>query len=224
MITMQEWNAMNGKEQTRWLEDNYQVNSMGRPRGLTEGVGLNDAPYLTRPRIDGESVTCPAHRAWRDMLKRAYSNNYHAKYETYKSVSVCEEWHSFMSFRGWWLESQVDGWQVDKDILSDAGVYSPEKCIFVPAWLNSFTLDSGSARGEYPIGVAFHKCTGKFRAQCCNPMSKKYEHLGLFTTPEEAHLAWLNRKLEIALELKPKMDEIDLRIYPRVIEIINNAK
>ena len=44
MITMQEWNAMNGKEQTRWLEDNYQVNSMGRPRGLTEGVGLNDAP------------------------------------------------------------------------------------------------------------------------------------------------------------------------------------
>lgn len=224
MITMQEWNAMNGKEQTLWLEDNYQVNSMGRPRGLTEGVGLNDAPYLTRPRIDGESVTCPAHRAWRDMLKRAYSNNYHAKYETYKSVSVCEEWHSFMSFRGWWIENQVDGWQVDKDILSDAGVYSPEKCIFVPAWLNSFTLDSGSARGEYPIGVAFHKCTGKFRAQCCNPMSKKQEHLGLFETPEASHAAWLNRKLELALELKPSMDEIDLRIYQQVIEIINNTK
>ena len=52
----------------------------------------------------------------------------------------------------------------------------------------------------------------------------KVEHLGLFKTPEAAHLAWKARKLELALELKPKMDEIDLRIYPRIVEIINNAK
>ena len=55
-------------------------------------------------------------------------------------------------------------------------------------------------------------------------MSKNTEHLGYFDTPEAAHAAWLKRKLELALELKPKMDEIDLRIYPRVIEIINNSK
>ena len=221
MITISEWKAMSGKEQTAWLMKNKPA---GRPRKLVGGVGVNDAPYCTQHKIDGNNFMCPAYQAWTDMLTRVYSAKYRARQPTYSGVSVCDEWHSFMSFRSWWMENQVDGWQVDKDILSDAGVYSPEKCIFVPAWLNSFTLDSGSARGEYPIGVAFHKSTGKFRAQCCNPMSKKQEHLGLFETPEEAHEAWLAHKLELALELKPKMDSIDLRIYPRVIEIINNAK
>ena len=226
LITMQEWNAMNGKEQTIWLEDNCQVNGLGCPRKPLFGVGINDAPYCTKSIIDGKQVMCPAYSAWKSMLKRAYSLKFQEKQPTYKGVVVCDEWHSFMSFRHWWLENQVDGWELDKDILYDDGVYSPEACIFVPSWLNLFTIDSGAKRGVYPIGVYFRKGKGKgrFRAQCCNHMSKKRDHLGYFDTPEAAHLAWLNRKLELALELKPKMDEIDLRIYPRVIEIINNAK
>ena len=224
MITMQEWKAMSGKERTLWLHENRQVNEFGGPRKPLFGVGVNDAPYRTRPIIDGKQVTCQAYIAWSAMLKRVYSAKYHAKRPTYSGVKVCDGWHSFMSFREWWLENQTDGFDLDKDILSDAGIYSPETCIFVPAWLNSFTLDRGSLRGVYPIGVAFHKGTGRFQAGCRNPMSKKREQLGYFDTPEEAHLAWRTRKLELALELKPKMDEIDLRIYPRVIEIINNAK
>lgn len=225
MITMKEWKEMCGREQTTWLEENAELSGRSESqRGVVKGVGVNDAHYLTQPNIDGKKVMCPAYRAWATMLKRTYSSKYHAKRPTYSGVTVCDEWQSFMSFRGWWIENQVDGWQVDKDILSDAGVYSHETCIFVPAWLNSFTLDSGSLRGVYPIGVAFHKGTGRFQAGCRNPMSKKREHLGYFDTPEAAHLAWRNRKLELAIELKPKMDEIDIRIYPRVVEIINNAK
>lgn len=224
MITLQEWNAMSGKEQTMWLEDNCQVNGLGCPRKPLLCAGINDAPYRAQSIIDGKQVVCPAYRAWASLFTRAYSAKYHAKKPTYSGVTVCDEWHSFMSFREWWLENQTDGFDLDKDILSDAGFYSPETCIFVPAWINSFTVDCGAARGEYPIGVAFHKCTGKFRAQCRNPMSKKREYLGLFKTPEAAHAAWLNRKLELALELKPRMDEINPRIYQQVIEIINNAK
>ena len=58
---------------------------------------------------------------------------------------------------------------------------------------------------------------------CVKPNGRS-QHLGYFDTPEAAHLAWRNRKLELALELKPKMDEIDTRIHPRVVEIIRNAK
>lgn len=224
MITIQEWNAMNGKEQTIWLEGNCRVNARGRPRGLTEGVGVNDAPYCTKPRIDGKTVVCQAYRAWGSILRRVYSAKYHAEYPTYSGVSVCDEWRSFMSFRGWWVENQVDGWQLDKDLMSDSREYSPETCVFVPQWLNNLTTDSGAARGAHPIGVYFHKETGRFLARCRNTVTNKNQHIGLFATPEEAHAAWLNRKLELALELKPKMDEIDLRIYPRVVEIINNAK
>ena len=224
MITMQEWKAMSGKEQTLWLEENCKVNGLGSPRKPLFGAGVNDAPYCNRPIIDGKQAECPARTAWHNMLKRAYSSKYHAERPTYSGVTVCDEWHSFMSFRGWWIENHVDGWQIDKDLLSDAACYSPDTCLFVPAWLNSFTTDSGAIRGAHPIGVYFRKDMGVFHARCCNPMSKKQDHLGYFDTPEEAHLAWLKRKLELAIELKPKMDEIDMRIYPRVIEIINSTK
>lgn len=224
MITLQEWNEMSGKEQTMWMEENCKVNGVGRSVGSVYGVGVNDDTYRTQPIVEGKQVRCPAYCAWKDVLMRAYSQRFHAKNPTYSGVTVCEDWHSFMSFRVWWMENQVDGWQLDKDILSDSREYSPETSLFVPRWLNSFIIDSGAARGAYPIGVDFHKDAGRFRALCRNTMSKKREHLGYFDTPEEAHMAWLNRKLELALELKPRMDSIDLRIYPRVIEIINNAK
>lgn len=224
MITMQEWKAMSGKEQTIWLEDNCQVNARGRPRGLVYGVGVNDTTYCTETRIDGKRVACPAYAAWKGMLYRAYSNKHHARRPTYSGVKVCEEWKNLCAFRDWWMVNQVDGWQLDKDLMSDSREYSPETCIFVPEWLNLFTADRGAARGVHPIGVCLHKQSGRFEAKCSNLMAKKQEHLGLFHTTEAAHAAWLNRKLELALELKPKMDEIDHRIYPRVIEIINNAK
>lgn len=225
MMTMAEWKAMSGKEQTLWLEENTELSrSSESQRGLVYGVGVNDATYRTETRIDGKRVACPAYVAWKSMLNRAYSNKCHANRPTYSGVKVCDEWRSLMSFRCWFIESQVDDWHIDKDLLYGDGIYSPATCIFVPQWLNSFTTDSGASRGEYPIGVHLLKCAGRFQAHCSNPMSKKREHLGLFDTPEEGHLAWRNRKLELALELKPKMDEIDLRIYPRVVEIINNAK
>ena len=225
MITMQEWKAMGEKERTLWLEENTELSRRAKSlRGLVEGVGINDAQYCVAPGIDGKTVLCPAYMSWRNMLTRAYSTKFHAKHPTYSGVTVCDDWHLFMSFREWWLGNYADGFALDKDILSDDGVYSPETSIFIPAWLNLFTTDNGASRGAYPIGVSFHKGKGRFRALCSNPITKKREHLGYFDTPEAAHLAWRTRKLDLALELKPKMDEIDIRIYPRVIEIINNAK
>ena len=225
MILLKEWNAMSRKEQTLNLENNAALSGRSESqRGLVQGVGINDATYRTMPTVEGGKVMCPAYSVWAAMLKRAYSNKYHEKNTTYKCVNVCDEWRSFMSFRGWWIENQVDGWQIYKDLLSDAKVYSPSACLFVPPWLNSFTMNSGVRRGNYPVGAAKHKATGKYQSTCKNTLPGKLEHLGLFKTPEEAHLAWLTRKLELALELKPKMDEIDPRIYPRVVEIINNAK
>ena len=224
MITMQEWKVMNGREKTLFLEDNFPVNGRGKPRRPVNGIGENNAPYITGTRIDGNMIVDPAYQAWTSMLTRAYSAKYHDKWPTYVGVTVCEEWRKFMSFRMWWKGSQVDGWHLDKDLLSDSREYSPEACLFIPSWLNTFTIDRGAARGEFPIGLYYDKKSGKYDARCGNPITMKQEFIGLFTTPEAAHLAWRARKMELALELKPKMDEIDQRIYPRVVEIINNAK
>lgn len=224
MITLQEWNAMNGKEQTIWLEGNCQVNARGKPRGLVEGVGVNDAPYCTQPRIDGKQVRCPAYRAWTSIITRAYSAKFHVKCPTYMGIEICEEWKNFCTFRTWWIENQVDGYEIDKDILSDSSVYSPETCLFVPVWLNSFILDSAATRGSHPIGASFHKQSGRFKAQCRNPRTLVNEYIGLFNTSSEAHEAWKSRKISYAEELKNEMDLLDSRIFDRVVGIIKNLK
>ena len=105
----------------------------------------------------------------------------------------------------------------------DDNLYSPETCIYIPSWLNKFTTNSGAARGELPVGVSYHKPSGKYAAQCSHPFGE-YEYLGYYSDAEQAHQAWRNRKLKIAAELKSKMDDIDVRIYPRIIEIISNSK
>lgn len=185
-----------------------------------QGFGVNDADYNVNPTINGRKVMCPAYMAWVSMIGRCYSSKYQEKQPTYIGVTVCDEWRSFMKFREWWLENHVYGWQMDKDLLTDDRQYSPTSCIYVPGWLNTFTNDCGGRRGALMIGVTFEKRIGRFRATCSNPSIGTNERLGCFLTETEAHVAWLRRKLALAKELKDEMDEIDFRIYPRIVEII----
>ena len=191
---------------------------------LVYGFGVNDADYVTQKKQGSKYLTCPAYMAWRNMIKRVFSKTYQRERPTYKLVTVCDEWRSFMSFREWWLENHVGGWQIDKDLLSEKKLYSPETCIYVPAWLNSFTLSNESSRGDFPIGVCFCKSSSAFVVHCRNPITKKQERLGAFGDPSVAGMAWIKRKLEIAEELKPQMDLIDDRIYNGVVRIILSCR
>lgn len=215
---------MSGLERTLWLEDNCKVGGRGSPRSLVYGIGNNDAKYCQQPLIEGRRFRCPAYVAWKSILTRCYSDKFQTRSQTYVGVRMCDDWTSFSAFRAWWIENQADDFQLDKDILSDDRVYSPSTCLFVPSWINTFTIDRGVARGEFPIGVSYHKSSGRFVAQCNNPITGAKECLGYFSYTDDANKAWMSRKLELALELKPKMDEINVRIYPRIVEIINNAK
>lgn len=191
-------------------------------RSAVYGAGVNDADYTTQPTMNGRRVTCSAYETWRGMLKRAYEPKFRSRFPTYVPASVCSEWHSFMEFRSWWIANHVGGWQIDKDLLVVGNkCYGPATCIYVPGWLNNFTIASGSARGNYPLGVCFDRSTGKLRSTCSNPLTGKQELVGHFTDPAEAHAAWRVRKLSIAEQLKPGMDEIDPRIYPNAVRIIN---
>lgn len=191
---------------------------------LVHGFGVNDANYVVGRLVGGKSVMCKAYDTWKELIRRCHSEKHQKKHPTYIGVTVCEEWRSFMAFREWWTENHVDGWQIDKDLLTDNNQYSPDSCIYVPAWLNSFTIGCDAARGGCPIGVDYHKASGSFRSRCRNPVSGRREEITGFKTPEAAHLAWRARKLEYAAQMKNEMDAIDERIYPRVVEIINRAK
>ena len=88
---------------------------------------------------------------------------------------------------------------LDKDIIAPGNkLYSPDTCTFVLPATNLFVIARDASRGDYPIGVSLYKPTGKYQARCQNPFTGKQEHLGLFSTPEEAHEAWRKHKHELA--------------------------
>ena len=171
------------------------------------GVGVNDADYNVYKHavVDGKRKIvwrCPFYATWVNMLKRCYSEKYQLKFPTYKGYSVCSEWFTFSTFKKWMETQDWQGKQLDKDLLKEGNkVYSPEHCIFVDRKINMFVIDRGNDRGEYMLGVNWHKHAGKFVSHCSNPFTGKREHLGYFTNELDAHLAWKACKHELACQL-----------------------
>lgn len=175
---------------------------MRKRNTLVCGVGVNDADYVVKTKVNGKQTLCPFYETWKSMLMRCCCETYKEKQPTYKDCVVCEEWKHFSNFKGWMETQDWEGNQLDKDLIFPGNkIYSPETCVFVSGMTNSFVTDSGKSRGEWPIGVYWKKDRGKFVAQCSNPFAKKQENLGYFNCPQEAHKAWLNRKRELSVEV-----------------------
>lgn len=178
---------------------------------LVYGVGVNDADYevvkyetvvVNRTKKRKRVWICPFYRKWIDMLERCYSEKYQEKRPTYIGCSVSNEWLTFSNFKSWMENQQWQGCQLDKDILFEGNkIYNADTCVFVSPMVNSFIIDCNASRGQYMIGCYWNKEKKKFLAQCMNPLTKKREHLGYYTTELEAHQAWCKRKLELAHEL-----------------------
>jgi hypothetical protein len=156
-----------------------------------------------------------AYYTWKNMLKRCYSPNYQAENPTYIRCKACDEWLDFQVFAKWFEESYPnDGglYQLDKDLkVVGNKVYSPKTCLFVSGAVNKFTTDSGAARGESLVGSHWFARASKFQSYCNNPLTKKREHLGLFTDELSAHLAWRKRKSELACELAMTQSNPEVR-------------
>ena len=192
---------------------------------LIYGVAINDLgyrvhvrEYVTKDggkRIQKTVFLCKYYTAWIDMLKRCYSKKFLESNPTYIGTRVCNEWLSATAFKKWMEQQDWHGKCLDKDIIVPRSkLYSPDTCAFVLAATNTFVIARDACRGEYPVGVYLHKRTGKYRASCKNPFSGKREHLGCFSTPEEAHEAWRKRKHELAQLVAAKESD------PRVVEAL----
>ena len=176
---------------------------------LVWGIGVNDLGYRVHvreelPKNGGKRsqktvFTCKYYEAWKSMLTRCYSKKFLESRPSYIGTSVCSEWLYATAFKKWMEQQDWRGKCLDKDIIVPGSkLYSPETCAFVLPATNLFVIASDAIRGEYPIGVHLYKRTGKYQALCENPFTGKKEHLGYFSTPEEAHEVWRKRKHELA--------------------------
>lgn len=188
---------------------------------LVYGVGINDADYNVYEYdgpINNKKIVwvCPFYVKWKDVLARCYSEKFQVNCPTYIGCSTPKEWHKFSNFKSWMETQDWENKHLDKDILYRGNkIYSPETCVFVDQKINKFLTEGDSNRGPYPIGVSFHKASGKFIAQCNQVVNDKRKHLGLFSDPQEAHQAWLSYKLEQAYILAS--EQTDERIAKALI-------
>lgn len=179
---------------------------------LVHGMGINDRRYPTE--LEGKQTK--AYLLWSSMLRRCYSRSYQDKQPTYIGCSVSDTFKHFSLFYDWCQNQigfDVEGFDLDKDIIVPGNkIYSENTCAFVPYEINSFFNDTGTTRGEYPIGVYYNKHARKFRAYCA--VNGKAKHLGYFLTSEEAHAVYKQFKEELckqtALAWK---SSIDHRVY-----------
>ena len=139
-----------------------------------------------------------AYKVWHHMLERCYAPGIHKKHPTYAGVTVAPEWLDFSTFASWYAANYRPGCVLDKDLkFTGNKVYSPDACVFVPQWLNNLLIDSGSSRGELPIGVSLDR--GRFKARfSCQGVS---QYLGGYSSVFEAKRAYLIAKANHILKV-----------------------
>lgn len=184
-------------------------------RRPVEGVGINDADYVTEKYdLSGSKkkliFRCPFYQTWRNMLMRCYSEKYQKRQPTYAGCTVCDEWLTFSRFKSWMEQQYWQSNHLDKDLLKSGNkIYCPQYCCFVSQHLNNFTAYLKKRRGIYPQGLSLCKRSKKYDVRCGNG-----ERLGLFSSIEEASEVWRLRKIELAAEFAANQND------PRVAEAL----
>ena len=133
--------------------------------------------------INGKRTKC--YIMWKNMLQRCYSENYHLRTPTYKDCEVCEEWLNFQNFAKWFEENYIEGYVLDKDLLSKGNkIYSPETCCFIPPEINSIIAGYTNRNKDLPLGVQKCKKSKKYTASLT--LNYKSIYCGGYETIEEA--------------------------------------
>ena len=128
------------------------------------------------------------YNTWVGLLERCYNPYCINKNLSYKDCFVCEEWHNYQNFAKWYEENYYEilneKMHLDKDILIKGNkIYSPETCLFVPQRINELFTKCDRQRGEFPIGVGYHKRDDVLLVQCSikdREGKRKNKHLGYF--------------------------------------------
>ena len=184
---------------------------------LVRGIGLKGMKYPTK--LGGKRLK--EYSLWQDMLERC-TERFWNRQPAYTGTTCSENFKSFEYFYEW-CQTQVGfgsvddkgcGWQLDKDIIcKEYKIYSEDTCVFVPSRINTLLIKREASRGEWPIGVHWHKRDKMFQSKCHNGTGKSI-YLGSFNAPQEAFKAYKTYKetliKQVANEYK---EQLDTRVY-----------
>jgi len=157
-------------------------------------VGINDMKGFSKHQL---------YYVWAGILQRCFSKKFYIKQPTYKGCTIDKSWLYFSSFYKWAIVQDWKGNAIDKDILKKGNKhYSPQTCIFVPAYLNNLLTDSASIRGSLPIGVKKHVRDNRYEAYV--KIEGKKTYVGGHPTSEGAHKKYILAKNAEILRIASK--------------------
>jgi hypothetical protein len=190
------------------------------------GFGINDSetPVYLKERVNGKwrnKWVCPAYTDWYSMLRRSFSSVHKKRCQSYKEVTCCEDWLLFSNFKSWWDEQQtnspvpLEDLALDKDLLGNSKLYSPETCCYITQKTNSF-ISSLKKFSGLMLGVINGK-NGRFIAQCQGYRGTKRGWVGSSDNELDAHIMYLKAKVTVLDEILNT--EFDANVVGKLQEI-----
>lgn len=202
-----------------WVQTSKVYSGMVRDNTLPTvcGVGFNNSgKYPATEFTERGTRLTKAYSTWNGMLKRCYDEAHRHKSPTYSGCTVHASWHYYQEYARFFYEDpyRQDGWHIEKDILVKGNKeYGPETCVFAPIEINSFVNKLQNTRGDLPLGVSYKKANKRY-SSCCRDGAGKLIHLGYFSNPEDAFLAFKEKKEDLARIIADRWkNQIDPRLY-----------
>jgi hypothetical protein len=173
---------------------------------LIYGKAIND---LDEPvKVNGKMTNLYSN--WFRMLQRCYGKIHSSAYE---KCDVCKDWLNLSNFKKWYDVHFVEGWCLDKDILSGENkIYSPQTCCYIPPEINAlFTRKSLGSEIHYDKRYKHYLAkVNKGKGDC---------FVQFFKTKEEAFVAYKREKEARIKMLADKWkDKIEKRVYDALME------
>lgn len=156
------------------------------------------AQYRTQHTINGVKIRTREGILWHGMKNRCNGK----RHSNYLDCSISDNFMNFQYFAEWchsqkgWNE---DAWQLDKDFLVENNkIYSEDTCVFIPREINN--IFNNTKKIEKGLtGAVWFKSINKFQARC-SEFGKQVSY-GMYSTAEEAHKVWVEKKIKYVKEI-----------------------
>jgi len=157
-----------------------------------------------------------AYNVWVAMIQRCHEKKRLKIRPDYIEVEISKEWYNFQIFAEWFEKHYIEGWQIDKDLLSGSKkMYSKDTCCFLPPELNVFLQKKQKNNTSGKLGVFWNKKRKKWAS------SIGLKHLGFFNNIEDAAVAYRKAKKEKLLMLIEKYSN---KLEQRALKALKNLK
>lgn len=178
------------------------------------GVGIND--YSGSTKIKDRRIK--SYQAWQSMLSRCYMPKEQQKHPSYIGCYVCDEWLYFSNFKKWFDENYRDGYEMDKDLLSNGlKCYSPQTCLFVPVYINNLIRTRNDNKNK--MGVFYDKKSKKYIAKVS--FNGRTEYSKVFDNMEDAYNEYKKKKIALikrVAETALSKGDIDEKVYNALLK------